>query len=115
MNFKNITVILQSNGPYEFRNVIIIFHSKLFYSVFTELIRYIALRCVCGGIQICAVIHSFTQKISIEHLDIRTVHVPNTREYTRNSKIILLGIDRIFGICNIYFKNSISNLTYNAS
>lgn len=32
----------------------------------------------------------------MEHLDVSTLHVPNTREDTRNSKIILLGIDCVF-------------------
>lgn len=44
----------------------------------------------------CAVIRSFTRKISIECLQLSVLHVPKTMEHTGNSKLILLGIGPTF-------------------
>lgn len=42
------------------------------------------------------VIHSFTQKISIDCLELSILHVSNTAVHIGDSKIILQGIDLAF-------------------
>ena len=80
-----------------FRNIIIIFHSKLFYSAFTEhLLDILRWGIFVEGHKCVQSIHSFTQKISAEHLEQKVQHVPNIMEHNGNSKIILLGIDCVF-------------------